>query len=282
MSDKRIMPLEEAHILLLYILKQINRITEKEGIPYFAHGGTTLGAIRHNGFIPWDDDIDLIMERKYYDSFVKACEKYLPDELVIRTRENDPFFCEEYIKVCFKDDVCKFSELDVDIFFLDETDPKRTMFRMFQNAIIRAVRPIKLYKASRKAEYMEKYVPHNKIKHLLLAVLSVLPLSVLTNIQTKAMLAEKKQTEWYVDWGSVVSYKRATWEKRLYSGRVKKKFENMYVYVSDHFEELLKRGYGESYMQLPPVEKRKTHNVHIINNERISVDQIQKVILEEE
>ena len=277
-EKEKLMPLDDVHTALLYILKYINEISEKENIPYFSHGGTTLGAVRHKGFIPWDDDIDLIMERKYYEPFVKACEIYLPDLLTVRTRENDPYFCEEYIKVCFKDDVCRFSDLAVDIFLLDETNPDRKLFRWFQNRIIREVRPIKLYKATRKAQYMEKYVPHNKGKRLYLACMSILPLRFLTNIQTRAMLAEKKPTDWLVDWGSISGYKRATWNKTFFQDRVKLDFENMYVYASVVYPDILIRGYGENYMQLPPPEKRKTHAVHAINNDKFDIDQIRAAV----
>ncbi len=279
MSQKNdLMPLEDVHTYLLYILKYINEISEKENIPYFSHGGTTLGAVRHQGFIPWDDDIDLIMERKYYQKFVDACEKYFPDVLVVRTRENDPYFCEEYIKVCFVDEKTKYSELSIDIFLLDETDPDRKLFRWWQNKIIRWVRPIKLYKATRKSGYLEKYTPHNKLKWLYLAVFSTIPLNTITKIQTKAMLAQKRPTDWLVDWGSISGYKRATWNKTYFKNRVKLPFENTYVWAPEKYLELLKCGYGENYMQLPPPDKRKAHDVHIITNSNIDFSKIKETV----
>lgn len=280
MSNSELMPLEEVHVLLLYLLKQINFITEKENIPYFSHGGTTLGAVRHKGFIPWDDDIDLMMERKYYDQFVAACNRLLPKEVVIRTRENDPYFCEEYIKICYRDEKCKYSDLSIDIFILDETNPDRKLFRAIMNKVIRWIRPVKLYKVSRKADYIETYVPHSKLKHIVLAVLSIIPLNWLTNLQTKAMLAEKKTTDWYVDWGSISPYYRATWPKDYYSRRIKLPFENLYVYASDKYLQILERGYGKNYMELPPVEKRKSHSVHRINNQSLDFEIIKKSVQE--
>lgn len=276
MDNSDLMPIEVVHDLLLYLLKQVNEITEKENIPYFSHAGTTLGAVRHKGFIPWDDDIDLMLERKYYDKFVAACERSLPSQVVIRTRENDPYFCEEYIKICFVDEKIKFSELSLDVFILDETDPKRKIFRVIQNQIIRWIRPIKLYKATRQAEYLEKYVPRNKLKHLFLAVCSVLPLNLLTDVQSRVMQAEKNLTDWYVDWGSISPYQRATWPKDYYSRRVKLPFENTYIYASDRYIEILTRGYGKNFMQLPPIEKRKSHSVHGIVNSNLDIEKIRK------
>ena len=62
--------------LELKILKEIIRICKKENIEYFLIGGSALGAIRHEGFIPWDDDIDVGMTRENYDNFLKVAEQY--------------------------------------------------------------------------------------------------------------------------------------------------------------------------------------------------------------
>ena len=62
--------------LELKILKEIIRICKKENIEYFLIGGSALGAIRHEGFIPWDDDIDVGMTRENYDNFLRVVEQY--------------------------------------------------------------------------------------------------------------------------------------------------------------------------------------------------------------
>ena len=73
-------PLEDIHKVQLEILDVVDTICKENDIPYFLSGGTLLGAARHKGFIPWDDDIDLWMTRKSFKKFKKAIKTQLPNE----------------------------------------------------------------------------------------------------------------------------------------------------------------------------------------------------------
>ena len=67
----------------LKILDEIDRICKKNNIKYFFMGGSLLGAVRHQGFIPWDDDIDLAMPRKDYDLFVSIAPSQLSKDFLL-------------------------------------------------------------------------------------------------------------------------------------------------------------------------------------------------------
>ena len=82
----------------LTILSEIDRICRKYEIPYYAGYGTLLGAVRSSSFIPWDDDIDLMMLRSDYNRFLSVAEKELPEEegkdtLILTLREGEPELC---------------------------------------------------------------------------------------------------------------------------------------------------------------------------------------------
>lgn len=81
--------LQTIQSLLLQILQEVDRICKKYNIPYFLAGGTLLGAIRHQGFIPWDDDLDVMMRRSDYDRFLAAAEKELPGHLSLRSSSTE-------------------------------------------------------------------------------------------------------------------------------------------------------------------------------------------------
>ena len=66
------------------ILRDIDNICRENDISYWIESGTMLGAKRHNGFIPWDDDIDIGMMREDYEKFLEIAPRYLPDDLFLQ------------------------------------------------------------------------------------------------------------------------------------------------------------------------------------------------------
>lgn len=91
--------LDKIHSLELKIALEIKRICEKNNIRYFMTAGTLLGAVRHGGFIPWDDDMDIGMLREDYERFIKACETDLGSEFFLQTWDTDPDYPFSFGKV---------------------------------------------------------------------------------------------------------------------------------------------------------------------------------------
>ncbi len=91
--------LRRHQLRMLDILKTIDFICKKHNIPYWISWGTLLGAVRHGGFIPWDDDLDIELLREDYLKLQPILEKELPDNLFLQTHESDKAYVAPYAKV---------------------------------------------------------------------------------------------------------------------------------------------------------------------------------------
>ena len=94
------MTLRELQLFALEILKDIDQFCTQNNIKYSLYAGTLLGAIRHQGFIPWDDDIDIVMPRDDYNRF---CQTYKSEKFFITNRNNDQSFQLAYSRVYDKE-----------------------------------------------------------------------------------------------------------------------------------------------------------------------------------
>ena len=93
--------LRKVQLTELKILEKIDEICKKNNINYFLIGGTLLGAVRHKGFIPWDDDIDVGMLREDYEKFINVCLKNgaLGKDYYLHCNESDNDYFIPFIKV---------------------------------------------------------------------------------------------------------------------------------------------------------------------------------------
>ncbi len=82
--------LRECQLKQLSILESIDSVCKKHDIQYWLDGGTLLGAVRHGGFIPWDDDIDIAMMKPDFERFLEVAQSDLPDNLFLQTPKTDP------------------------------------------------------------------------------------------------------------------------------------------------------------------------------------------------
>ena len=91
--------LQKLHTLQLEMLSDLQKICEKYNLEYFAVFGTALGAVRHKGFIPWDDDSDIAMLREEYEKFRKVAHEMDPSICYFQDHFNDPEYLWQYGKL---------------------------------------------------------------------------------------------------------------------------------------------------------------------------------------
>lgn len=102
MAEREDGELRKLQMVLLDILKMLDRFCEENGITYFLDSGTALGAVRHAGFIPWDDDVDVGMLREDYDRFIELAKEGLPEGYSLHQFDDTPGFAAMFAKI-YKD-----------------------------------------------------------------------------------------------------------------------------------------------------------------------------------
>lgn len=91
--------LRRQQLMMLNILTAVDSICRKHNIPYWLGSGTLIGAVRHGGFIPWDDDVDIELLRPDFLRLMKVLPKELPEHLVLQNHDSDPNYFHTYAKV---------------------------------------------------------------------------------------------------------------------------------------------------------------------------------------
>ena len=99
MSSKKDNVLDKLHSVQIEILDEIVGICDKHNLTYFLIGGTLLGAVRHKGFIPWDDDLDIAMPREDYEKFLKIAKTELDKKYYLHDISIDKNYWQPFIKI---------------------------------------------------------------------------------------------------------------------------------------------------------------------------------------
>ncbi len=250
---------------LLQAMDEIHALCVKNDIRYYLIGGSALGAIRHNGFIPWDVDIDIAMPREDYERFAQVSKNALPEGLSYHDYKNTKGYYRPHAVICLDNIYAyinseyylksKEEKLFIDIFPLDNA-PNDERLREQQAKELAKLKKIQsrkecvLYKRNSKLQIL--------IKKLIKLILSLYSLQKLERKRERIMTLYS-QDESSRCWCSMVShysYKKQCIEKEVYGTPKKMIFAGREYFVPEQTAEYLKRIFGNNYMQLPPVEQR--------------------------
>lgn len=251
---------QELKKVQLEILDVVADFCEKNNISYFLNAGTLLGSIRHKGYIPWDDDIDLGMMRPDYDRFM-ALFNQSNMRYKFYSIENNPDFYYPFGKVLDTDTVLYEPDKDgtklainIDIFVYDNVpDNDKTL--------------LKMYKRRDNLRYLHtlrtaNHQPHGNIVRrfcvrCMRKLLSIFP----ENYFVKKMMdnSKKYNKQDLETIGDFTGYSRLICGKSILCDVIDGEFENKTYKIPAGYDLWLKMVYGD-YMQLPPEEERCSHH----------------------
>lgn len=251
---------------ILSILKEFINICEENNLTYYALGGTLLGAVRHKGFIPWDDDIDIGMPREDYEKFKKVAPRLLPRYLKI---VNNPLNL-DITQLVDKNVIVKFANLEsnvfIDIFPLDGYPEKGSFAAKLHSSRVLFQRMLCKISVLDHLEDKDRGTIENLIVKIskTLRVQKLLPKDVLVKKLHKLIQKYDFKTSPYV--GNVLGRyrEREIVPSEYFKEPVSLIFEDTMINCPTKYKEYLGEIYGD-YMKLPPVEDRVAHNIELIS-----------------
>ena len=251
--------LREIQLIELEILKEIDRVCRENKIKYFLIEGSLLGAVRHNGFIPWDDDLDIGMLRDDYDKFLKIADEKLKIGFKLCCYNNINNYHLPFSKVItinnrgFKNKEAvlsrKYNGPFVDIFPLDTSNialgkyqtKKFNKIRKYRDILLIKVRYRIKFSWKRLLYFIESPFYSNKKLH-----------EKIYKLSTKE---NKKSSKYIINYSSSYGVAKEIFPICSFEEGISMKFEDMMVTIPKNYNYILTRIYGD-YMQLPPKNKR--------------------------
>lgn len=248
------------------ILRSFIGVCQKLGVKYYVLGGTLLGAVRHKGFIPWDDDIDVGMPREDYEKLLKFGQDLLPEGLFLQTFRTDPEYPANFAKIrrsntTFVEYSIKDRKINhgvyIDIFPLD----------FYPNKNRRLFEARKLLLTLRITDTFTPSKMKFKTKALRIVSRILYPSVKIAVEKREKLFSSVKPSDMIANycgaWG-----KKEIVPKHWYGDGAELDFEGIKVSAPALCHEWLTQVYGD-YMLLPPPEKRTPHHfVEIIDLER--------------
>ena len=256
--------LKEIQNSLLNIINDFDKFCNENGIIYYLMGGSALGAIRHKGFIPWDDDIDVFMTYDNYHKFLDLAEQKINKEKYFLQRENTeqwPLFLSQIRlnnTTFISDDFCHNKKMHhglfIDIMCLYPA-PKNKFLRFIQYCAAMALKTRALYDSN--------YVAKSGLKRIIIKSSNFFVNKTTKKIFIKMVCRyNDKKVINYAHYFGRARFKYTTYSKSLFKKQKYVPFENIKLPVMDGVEEYLKIRYGKNWNNIPDKKTREKYPKH--------------------
>ncbi len=268
----RKMDIKEVQNELFVLMNELHKFLVKNGISYYLIAGSTLGAVRHGGFIPWDDDIDIGMFRDDYDAFLRVMQNFSSKYEIINFQNGkhcDYVLCRIYINNTMIDNptIAK-TKLDkrlyLDVFPIDNVPESEDECAKFEKKIVRKKTLLSYCDVRDYNNGRIKLV----LKKFLAFILSPFRSSILNSCDTLMRKYQNVDTKFVCSLCSQYSFKKQKMPRDYYGTPSLHSFEEKEFFIPMRTEEYLTKLYGSDYMQLPPESmRRKGYDIYRICEE---------------
>lgn len=273
-DEEELKKLKKAEVNILYDFIQV---CEKHNINYFLAWGTAIGAVRHHGFIPWDDDIDVGMLREDYDKFVAVVEQEMGANYKLTTPVTEKGYAGTvaklqrkgtkfvpYISRTMKCDLC----LHIDLFIYDNMDNdveaarkniKKT--RHIAHVIFLCGSPYPVIKIKGIKGAMAKTACF--MAHYIFKLLHVSMEKQYEKFEQISKSSNHKETAKLTSYQSLAAFTNSVTREDIFPLK-DIEFEDLIVKIPNQYDKMLRQTYGD-YMQLPKEEDRVNHGAYVID-----------------